>query len=122
VMNGAFPGCFADISFPWQSDRLQSVEGVCFKGGIPWQAPHLDAAPDVSVQIGTTAGALGRLAPWHATSLHALPFHVGVAPRAAARPANWTVTTPSRCPGEKIEEGTIWQLVHSIGSVMVGFW
>lgn len=120
VMNGD-PVAVSPTSLPWQSLRLQSVEAVCATvGGIPWQAPHFAAAPDISVHTGRTSGGLGRFEPWQATPLHALPFQVGTAPRATARPANWTFTTPSRCPGEWIDEGTTWQLAHAIGSEIVG--
>ena len=68
VIDGA-PFAPRDTSDPWQSERLQSVDGVCFVGGIPWHAPHLACAPDVSFQAGTAAGS-ARFAPWQATFVH----------------------------------------------------
>ena len=93
-MSGA-PFASSVTSLPWQSDRLQSVDVVCCEGGMPWHAPHLACAPDVSFQAGTAAGS-ARFAPWQATFVHCAPFQTGSAPRAVASPEKVTCTVPSR--------------------------
>src|SRR5580698_10901955 len=88
------------ISVPWQSDLLQSVDVVCSEGGMPWHAPHLAWAPEVSFQAGTAAGS-ARFAPWQATLVHCVPLQTGVAALAVASPEKITCTVPSRCTGSR---------------------
>lgn len=87
---------------------------------MPWHAPHAAAAPDRSVQTGTTAGVPAKSAPWHAVFVHDVPFQAGDAPRSVARPPKVTSTTPSRWPGDSTVAGTTWQSEHATGVVMVG--
>ena len=119
-MRGA-PFASSVTSLPWQSDRLQSVEVVCSDGGMPWHAPHLAWAPEVSLQAGTAAGS-ARFAPWQATFVHWMPSQMGAAARAVTSPENVTCTVPSRWTGSRIVVGTTWQFEQARGSVSVGFW
>src|ERR1700722_1727986 len=88
---------------------------------MPWHAPHRASAPDVSVHAGTAAGS-ARLAPWQATFVHVVPFQIGVAPLAVARPEKVTCTVPSRWTGSRIAPGTTWQLEQASAVVRVGVW
>jgi len=85
-------------------------------GGALWQLRQPCTSRGAS-QLGAAAE-LESDPAWQATLLQRLLAASKLAGKlASARPAGWTLTRPSRCPGATGVVGTVWQVSQAIGLV-----